>query len=58
MFSTTTGQPISSVTVPATNVPIDVSISGDVSSLTSNISIRVFPRTVNAPIYIDDVSLS
>ncbi|WP_296862194.1 hypothetical protein [uncultured Methanobrevibacter sp.] len=49
---------IVSISIPRSSFPKEVSLNGDVSSSTGTISIRLYPRNINSPIYIDDVNLS
>lgn len=59
LFHTTAGEMITSIVVPPNSSFTKLTISGDTSNITGNISIRVFPRDVNnSPVYVDNVSLS
>lgn len=49
---------ITSISIPRSSFPKEVSLNSDVSSGTGNISIRLYPRNNNAPIYVDNISLS
>lgn len=49
---------ITNISIPRSSFPKEVSLNGDVSSGTGNISIRLYPRNINAPIYVDNISLS